>query len=564
MRVAIAQLNPTVGDVAGNVRLVLDAIERARADGADLLVCPEMMLLGYPPRDLLFREGAVEAAEAAVEVVAEHARGITVLVGHPRRCRDQVRTIRNSASACRDGEVVATYDKRLLPGYDIFDEDRYFDPGDAPCAIEVAGTRVGVLICEDLWRAGDVPVERNYPIDPAGELAGLGCGLLVSLSASPFVLGKHDRHLELVRSAARRLAVPIVSANMVGGNDDLVFEGRSIVASAGGEITAVLPGWTETVVTFDTAEAAPAPPAATAIDHEAELFDALVLGVRDYCRKTSHELALVGLSGGIDSALTATIAAAALGPQRVGGITMPSTYSSAGSVDDSVALARNLGLGSFEEIPIIEAHEAVRGALAPTLGSAAGGLTDENIQARLRGVLLMAHANARNALVLATGNKSELAVGYATLYGDMSGALAVLGDIVKTRVYALARWINAHHAERGFAGPPIPESTITKPPSAELRPDQTDQDSLPPYDVLDVIIERSVELEQSVDRIISETGIDAETVRQFVHMIDRAEYKRQQAALVLKVTQRTFGRGRPMPIVLRSTTVAPPVASGAK
>jgi NAD+ synthase (glutamine-hydrolysing) len=553
MRIALAQLNPTVGDVAGNARLVCEAIDEARRKQADLLITPEMVLMGYPPRDLIFRAGAVEAAEAAVEIIARHAGDMTVIVGHPRRCRDNVRTVRNSASVCRAGEVRAVYDKRLLPGYDIFDEDRYFDPGGELCMIEVAGRKVGVLICEDFWRAGDVVTERDYPIDPAGELAAAGCEVLAVLNASPFIAGKFQVHLDLLRQAAARHNLPIAVVNQVGGNDDLIFDGRSLVMRPDGAILSSPRGWVPAVEVIDL-EAEAAGDAWPQIAPERELFDALVLGVRDYCHKTGHQHVLIGLSGGIDSALTAVIAAAALGPANVRGVTMPSRHSSPGSVADSRALAENLQLGACEQVNIDAAYEGMRQMLSPLLAERLEGLPDENIQARLRGVILMAFSNATGALVLATGNKSELSVGYATLYGDMCGALAVLGDVVKTKVYTLARWVNDNHAACGFARAPIPDSTLTKPPSAELRPDQTDQDSLPPYDILDQIIDRYVDREESVEHIIEVTAFDRQTVEHFARLIDRSQYKREQAALVLKVTQRAFGRGRPMPVVMRSTT----------
>ena len=552
MRIALAQLNPTVGDVAGNGRLVCEAVDEARRQQADLLITPEMVLMGYPPRDLIFRQGAVEAAEAAVEMIAAHAGEMTVIVGHPRRCRDNVRTVRNSASICRAGEVLAVYDKRLLPGYDIFDEDRYFDPGGEPCMVEVAGRKVGVLICEDFWRAGDVVTERDYPIDPAAELTAMGCDVIAVLSASPFIAGKFQVHLDLLRQAAARHGLPIAGVNQVGGNDDLIFDGRSLLMRPDGSILSSLPGWVPAVEVIDL-EAEAAGGAWPEIVPERGLFDALVLGVRDYCRKTGHEEVLIGLSGGIDSALTAVIAAAALGPANVRGVMMPSRHSSPGSVADSRALAENLRLGACEQVNIDAAYQGMRHMLSPLLAERLEGLPDENIQARLRGVILMAFSNATGALVLATGNKSELSVGYATLYGDMCGALAVLGDVVKTKVYELSRWVNDNHAACGFARPPIPERTLTKPPSAELRPDQTDQDSLPPYDILDQIIDRYVDREESVEHIIEVTGFDRQTVEHFARLIDRSQYKREQAALVLKVTQRAFGRGRPMPVVMRST-----------
>ncbi|MCZ6811892.1 MAG: NAD+ synthase [Planctomycetota bacterium] len=552
MRLALAQLNPTVGDVAGNTRLVLHAIDQARSDGAEVLVAGELGLIGYPPRDLLFRAGVVEACEQAVGEIARHAGDLLVIVGHPRRCPGGTRPLRNSVSVCRAGKVVAVYDKRLLPGYDVFDEDRYFDPGDQPCVVEAAGRRLGLLICEDLWRAEDVRTERSYPIDPVQETAALGCDVLLSLHANPFVLGKWQRHLEQLRAAATRHKVPIVAVQQVGANDDLIFDGRSVVVAADGSIAVMLPGWVEQVQTIEVPMGAHGlESVGFAVEPMSELYHALVLGVNDYCRKTSNDKVIIGLSGGIDSAVTACIAAAALGPDNVLGVMMPSRYSSAASLEDAMELAANLALPRCQTVPIESTHLAVQDALAAPLRGRTGDVTDENLQARLRGVLLMAFANATGALVLAPGNKSELASGYCTIYGDMCGALAVLGDVVKTRVYALARWINAHHVDCGFAQPPIPQRSLTRPPSAELRPNQLDQDTLPPYETLDLIVERYIELEQSVPQIIDETDIEAQLVRETVSMIDRAQYKRDQAALILKVTARTFGRGRPMPIAMR-------------
>ncbi len=549
MKIALAQLNPTVGDVAGNTQLVIDAIGTARERGADLLVTPEMALLGYPPRDLLFREGVVEEAEAAVGEVARAAGDMTVVVGHPRRCVETVRTIRNSASVCRAGDVLAVYDKRLLPGYDIFDEDRYFDPGKTSCYVDVSDRKVGILICEDLWRAGDVHTDRQYRVDPAAELVEAGCDVIVALNASPFILGKNQRHVELMREQATKLQCPIVVVNQVGANDDLIFEGRSTAVLPDGKASIVLPAWQPAidVLNLDASASVTMPK----VVPQEELFQALVLGVRDYCNKTNHKQVLVGLSGGIDSALTATIATAALGGENVLGITMPSRYSSPGSVEDSRTLATNLGLVRCDEISIEPAHQTLIQSLEQKLSEHISGLPDENLQARLRGVIVMAYSNALGALVLATGNKSELAVGYATLYGDMCGALAVLGDVVKTKVFEVAHWINREYQLCGFACPPIPENTLSKPPSAELRPDQIDQDSLPPYDVLDRIIDHYIDREQSVETIIQETGYETELVERFTRLIDRSEYKREQAAVVLKVSQRSFGRGRSMPIVMR-------------
>jgi NAD+ synthase/NAD+ synthase (glutamine-hydrolysing) len=574
MRIALAQLNPTVGDVAGNARLVLDAMREAEQAEADLFIASEMLLIGYPPRDLLLREGVVEASEQAVRAIAKARRGaMTVLVGHPRRVSGGVRPLANSVSACRGGRIVAVYDKRLLPGYDVFDEDRYFEPGDKPCVIEVAGRRVGLLICEDLWRADDVTAECRYRAEPAAETAALGADLLVSLNASPFVAGKFQRHLDQLQSIATTFRRPIVSVNQVGGNDDLVFDGRSVIVDAMGEVAIALPAWREHVAVVEWDESAGAFVAVSgenrasvdsirAMTHPmAELWGALTLGVRDYVRKTGHREVIIGLSGGIDSALTATIAAAALGPERVIGVAMPSIYSSPASQEDAQAVARNLGIARFETRPIIALHEAARQSISAP-GAAGPSLTDENVQSRLRGLMLMAMANERGGLVLATGNKSELATGYCTLYGDMCGAVAVLGDVLKSRVYELARWINANHAAFGFDSPPIPERSITRAPSAELRPNQTDQDTLPPYDLLDEIITRRVELEQSGETIEGEMGLDAALIRRVLRMIDAAQFKRDQAALILKVSGRSFGRGRPMPMAMRETAVPTDALSG--
>ncbi len=556
MRLAMAQLNPTVGDVAGNVRLLLDAVDRARRDGADVVVGTEMGLLGYPPRDLLFRKGVVEACEQAVEQVARETSDLTVIVGHPRRSRDGTRPFCNSASVCTGGRVVAVCDKRLLPGYDIFDEDRYFEPGAGPCVVEVAGRRLGVLICEDFWQAQDVTAGRTYRVDPTRDAIDVGCDGLVILNASPFFRGKWQRHIQQQRAAAARFRIPIVAVHQVGGNDDLIFDGRSVAVDAVGSPMAILPGWVPAVETIELVDpgTAPAPglPADVGLDVEplSEVFQALVLGTRDYCVKTGHERVVLGLSGGIDSSVVACLAVAALGPANVSGVMMPSRYSSAASVEDASELAANLGMPRCDTVSIEALHTLVHDVLAEPLGDA-GGVTDENIQARIRGVLLMAVSNATGALVLVPSNKSELATGYTTIYGDMSGALLVLGDVLKTSVYALAEWINACHRECGFPSPPIPERSITKAPSAELRPHQTDQDTLPPYETLDQIVEGYIERELSIRQIVEETDIDPTLVHATTRMIDFAQHKRDQAGPVLKVTPRTFGRGRPMPIAMR-------------
>ncbi len=552
MRLALAQINPTVGDIDGNTRLLLEAVDQARDQQADILVAGELGLIGYPPRDLLFRHGVVEACERAVEKIAEYAGDLTVIVGHPRRSPDGEKPFRNSASVCVNGQVSAVYDKRLFPGYDVFDEDRYFEPGQSTCVVEVAGQRLGLLICEDLWRAQDALAERNYSVEPVRETIEAGCDVLVSINATPFVAGKCRTRLDLLRQWAKSNALPIVAVHQVGANDDLVFDGHSVVVAADGSIIDLLPGWESCVRTIDLgADARGDESLKYATEPLHEVWSALVLGVKDYCRKTGNERVVLGLSGGIDSSVTACIAAAALGPEQVLGLLLPSRYSSVGATEDAHALQTNLQMRACPTVSIEALHEALHETITKELAQGRSGVTDENVQARLRGVLLMAFSNANGALVLATGNKSELATGYTTLYGDMCGALSVIGDVVKTRVYALAKWINANHETCGFQSPPIPPSSITKPPSAELRPNQTDQDTLPPYELLDQIIVRYIDLEESAKQICADPTLDNELVFEIVRMIDRAQYKREQSALVLKVSPRTFGRGRPMPIAMK-------------
>ncbi len=550
MRIALAQINPIVGDVAGNTALLLDAIEQARQSRADLLISPELALIGYPPRDLLLREGTIEACENALREIARAVgTDLHAIIGLPRRVRGGLRGLRNSAAVCHNGEIIAFADKQLLPGYDVFDEDRYFDPGEQTLILEIAGRRTAILICEDLWHADDVSARARYPHEPAADLAGR-CDVLISLSASPFIIGKFDRHIAQLREHATRLSVPILSVNQVGANDDLIFDGRSVVVSERGEVIAALPGFVSAFETIDLTELQEA--VQTPTEPMREVFDAIVLAVRDYFLKTGAERAIIGLSGGIDSALTAVIAAAALSPQQVLGVIMPSQYSSPGSIEDANALVANLNLPAPIVLPIHLAHDVMKGAVADALGDITGTLADENTQARLRGLLLMTISNATpRSLLLSTSNKSEIATGYSTLYGDMCGAITPLGDLLKTRVYELSNWINTNHHALGFNGPPIPQPSIDKVPSAELRPNQTDQDSLPPYDILDAIVERTIDREQSPDTIIREARVDAQLVRKYTGMIDAAQYKREQAAIIPKLTARTFGRGRVMPIVMK-------------
>jgi len=555
MRVAIAQLNPTVGDVAGNTRLIESAMNEAKASGAGLLVTSELAIIGYPPRDLLLRAGVVEACEAAVGHLARLAGDLTVVIGSPRRNVDDgsVHGLRNSAAICARGEIVAWYDKRLLPGYDVFDEDRYFDPGRTPGIVDLDGRRLGVLTCEDLWSGADNDAApSSYAESPIDALAEASCDLVVVLNASPFTMHKPERHRTILREAAKRLAMTIVAVNQVGANDDLIFDGRSAIVRHNGAVLHECLAWSDTIDVVDLKDASTIEPRRAMFADD--VTRALSLGVRDYVRKSGHDGVLLGLSGGIDSAVTATIAVLALGPHRVTGVLMPSRYSSDHSLRDARDLAARLGMVEPVELPIREAHASVRGTVSGLLGETLDGLPDENIQARLRGLILMTISNATNRLVLATGNKSELAVGYSTLYGDMCGAISVIGDLLKTHVYDVARWINEAHAELGFIAPPIPESTITKPPSAELRADQTDQDSLPPYDLLDAVIHRYVDSEASTAAIIDAMPEHADLVRRWTRLIDMSQYKRDQASVILKVSPRTFGRGRPMPIVIQDTS----------
>lgn len=574
MKLVLAQINPTIGDIKGNAALVLDAA--AKCPGADLLVCPELCLTGYPPKDLLMHEGFLDEALSQAKSLAESLasrlpQGLTVVVGLPLAC-DTSPGITNSLVVLRGGAIIARYDKRLLPTYDVFDEDRYFVPGSRACVVDVgpAGrtTRVGLSICEDLWRGEDAGFASRYldAPDPVADLIRSGAQVIINPSASPFVLGKSARHRDILRRHATNHRVHVASVNQVGGNDDLVFDGHSCVIDPAGSLIAAARGFESEllVIELDTSStpssARTLPPLADpALGAPEELaFHALRRGVADYCRKTGFKSVLLGLSGGIDSALTACIASAALGPANVLGVGLPGPFSSDHSVEDARQLGDNLGV-HFEIVQINSAFEAMRPPLdhafrainQPALGASLPDLAEENLQSRLRGVVLMALSNRSGSLVLTTGNKSELAVGYCTLYGDMNGGLAVLSDVSKQLVYRLSRFINDQHSRLGFATPPIPERSITKPPSAELRPDQTDQDSLPPYDVLDEIIDRYVEQRQHPARIVREAGFDAALVDRVTRMIDLAEYKRTQAATGLKITSVAFGPGRRVPIAQR-------------
>jgi NAD+ synthase (glutamine-hydrolysing) len=545
MKIALLQVNPTVGDLAGNARLILDALRRAASDGADLAATPELALVGYLPRDLLLSPGFVRRSWDALETLARDAVDLPpVLVGLPEpNPSDEGRPLFNSAALLRSGRVDQRFRKALLPTYDVFDEDRYFEPFHGAQVLDIGGHRVGISICEDIWNDRDFWKRRRYHHDPIDELVGAGADVVVNMSASPFTAGKHRRREAMLSSMALKHRIPIAYVNQFGGNDDLVFDGRSCMFNADGAVFARGRAFDSDVVVCDIESAHPIAPASD-LGVESEIWRALVLGTRDYAGKCGFSSAVLGLSGGIDSALTAAIAAEALGAGCVLGVLMPSPYSSQGSLDDAHELARNLGIDTIT-LPIEPLMRTFDETLRTAFGGDPQGVAQENIQARIRGNLLMALSNTRGALLLTTGNKSELSVGYCTLYGDMSGGLAVIADVPKTMVYRVSRWRN------DSAGRPvIPGATLTKAPSAELRPNQTDQDSLPPYDVLDDILERHVERHQPADEIVA-AGLERATVERVLRLVRIAEFKRKQAAPGLKVTDRAFGTGWRMPIAAR-------------
>ena len=545
MKIALLQLNPTVGDLAGNARLILDALRVAARSGVALAVTPELSLVGYLPRDLLLKSGFVRRSWDVLADLARDAAALPpVLVGLPEpNSSDEGRPLFNSAVLLRGGRVDFRFRKALLPTYDVFDEDRYFEPYHGAQVLDIGGRRLGVSVCEDIWNDRDYWKRRRYHHDPIEELVGASATAVVNLSASPFTAGKHQRREEMLGNMARKHGVPVVYVNQFGGNDDLVFDGRSCAFNAAGAPIARGRSFEADVVICDLDSASPIAPPGD-VEVESEIWRALVLGTRDYVRKCGFSHVVLGLSGGIDSALTAAIAVEAVGASNVLGVLMPSPYSSRGSVDDARQLAENLQIETMT-LPIEIPMRAFDDTLHEAFAGRPCGVAEENLQARIRGVLLMALSNQRGALLLTTGNKSELSVGYCTLYGDMSGGLAVIADVPKTMVYRVARWRNqiASRSE-------IPESSLTKAPSAELRPGQTDQDSLPPYAVLDDILQRHIERHETAEEII-EAGFDAETVRLVLRLVRLAEFKRKQAAPGLKVTDRAFGTGWRMPIAAK-------------
>ncbi|WP_447974995.1 NAD+ synthase [Nitrospira sp. Kam-Ns4a] len=546
MKLALLQLNLTVGDVEGNADKIVRAAQEAASRGASLCVTSELALTGYPPRDLLYSEGLINRCETELRRIAEALSSTcALLVGSPERNESGLgRPLFNSAAFLQGGKVQGRFRKTLLPTYDVFDEDRYFEPGSGEQVLAINDHRLGITICEDLWNDGEEAGVRRYRLNPVEQLVRLGCDALVNLSASPFTVGKQATRERLFGNVSKRYRIPILYANQVGGNDDIVFDGRSLVINRSGGVVARGKAFEEDTVFVDL-ERLPSPIQDPVPPPEAEIWAALVCGTRDYAYKCGFTKAILGLSGGIDSALTAAVAAEVFSSENVTGVLMPSPYSSCSSIEDAQVLAKNLGIRTIT-IPIHTLMEAYAQALAPAVQNHREGTTEENIQSRIRGNLLMALSNEWRALLLTTGNKSELAVGYCTIYGDMSGGLAVLADVPKTMVYRIARWLNR------IKGPIIPESSLTKPPSAELRPDQTDQDSLPPYEILDEILARMVEQHQTGEAIVA-AGFDPGTVRQVADLVRKAEFKRKQAAPGIKVTDRAFGTGWRMPIACKHT-----------
>jgi NAD+ synthetase len=544
VKIALAQVNPTVGDFTGNLEKIVAASRRAAALGARLTVFSELVICGYPPADFLEKPSFLARCRAAVDELATLTSGLSTAVvagvALPAQA-DAGKPAVNAAVLVDGGRILLEQHKRLLPFYDVFDEQRYFSPSKAQQVIELDGVRLAITICEDAWNDKNFWPRRLYSIDPMEELMRQNPDLHINLSSSPFWHSKREIRLKMLAAIARRDKVPVLMCNQVGGDDSLIFDGSSVALNAQGELIAQAASFEEDLVLVDPFDAQPIP-APDSDDTEAA-YRALVLGTRDYVRKCGFRKVLVALSGGIDSALVAAIATEALGAENVMGIGMPSPYSSAGSIDDSRQLAANLGI-RFELIGISGLFNEYSQALDPLFAGLNPDTTEENTQSRIRGSLLMALSNKFSALVVTTGNKSEMAVGYCTLYGDMVGALAVIGDLVKTRVYAISRWLNR---ERVI----IPLPIIEKPPSAELRPDQKDTDSLPPYDVLDPIIEAYVERYETSECIAQAHGIPIELVQQVVRLVERSEYKRQQAAPVLKVTSKSFGMGRRFPIAVK-------------
>ena len=535
MKIGFAQINPVIGDFAGNESKILHAYRTLVAQGAEIVVTPELAIAGYPPQDLVFKSRFVPRNLEVLESIRAQVGPVPLVVGYVDLNEGVGKPFRNAAALLQRGAPVQKFFKSLLPSYDVFDEDRYFEPAQSVAPVVVAGKKIGITLCEDIWTERYLP-RRLYGASPVDSLVAQGAEVILNLSASPFSLGKARRRAAMLGEIARSHGVPVCYCNAVGGNDELIFDGNSLAFSAGGETLAKLAPLEEHLRVVDLE--APGTPVSFQ-DEPEELFLALSLGLRDYAAKCRFKSAVLGLSGGIDSALTACIAAHALGPQNVLGVTMPTEFSSAGSIEDSEKLAANLGIG-FLNLPIQASFECFKSQFRDVFHGRPEDVTEENMQPRLRGMTLMALSNKFGHLVLSTGNKSELAVGYCTLYGDMCGGLAVISDLPKTWVYRVSEWINRN-------GEVIPLDTLHKPPSAELKHDQRDQDTLPPYEVLDPILQLYVEEERSVAEIV-QAGFEESVVRWVQRRVDLNEYKRAQAAPGLKVTSRAFGGGRRMPL----------------
>lgn len=552
MKIALAQINTTVGDFAGNAERIISFAGRALDQSAGLVVFPELALCGYPPRDLVERPDFVARCEAELARLAQSLPTVPCVVGSVRRSEaEQGKPVSDIAALLRGGKVELDYAKTLLPFYDVFDESRYFEPGNAPAVFSLMGRQFGLTVCEDIWNDKNFWKKSLYARDPVEETAHAGANVLLNIAASPYSAGKIELREAMLRAIAVKRGMPVVYVNLIGGNDSLIFDGASCVLDARGNVLARAAlfeedlAFAEIDTTVETREEEYLPHSTHPPETE-QVYRALVLGTRDYVHKCGFRSAIVGLSGGIDSSLVASIAARALGAENVYGVSMPGPFSSPGSLMDAEALARNLGI-HYRIIPVTPIYESFTAALAPAFENRPPDVAEENIQARIRGNILMALSNKFGALVLSTGNKSELAAGYCTLYGDMAGGLAVIGDVPKTMVYELARLVN----RCGKGGGPIPEACLLKPPSAELRAHQVDQDTLPPYDVLDAILKAYVEENQCAVEIEKRLKFDPALIRRTLGLVNAAEYKRQQAAPALKVTGKAFGVGRRFPVASR-------------
>jgi NAD+ synthase/NAD+ synthase (glutamine-hydrolysing) len=543
VKIALGQINPTVGDFQGNSAKIIDFAQRAQAAGAELILFPELSVCGYPPRDLVERSSFIAHNREAAEHIATQTKGIAVVCGlvTPAQAETGKRVL-NSAALLKDGRIAFTQSKMLLPTYDVFDEARNFAAARSQVLFPFLGKHMALTICEDAWNDKHFWNRRLYTFDPVKSLVRAGGDFVLNISASPFWVGKREVRRDMLATIARAYKLPVAMVNQVGGNDSLVFDGSSLVLDPEGKVIACGKSFEEDLIYFDsdglTGELHP-----QIEGDDASAYAALVLGTRDYVRKCGFKQVIIGLSGGIDSALTAVIAADAVGPENVIGVGMPGPYSSQGSIDDAKTLANNLGI-RFELLCITDAFEAYRKTLQNVFAVTKPDITEENIQSRIRGSLLMALSNKFGAIVLSTGNKSELGVGYCTLYGDMVGGVAVISDIFKTMVYRLSHYVNSRRSV-------IPQASLDKPPSAELAPDQKDSDSLPPYDVLDAILEDYVEDSHSAEQIAKDRGFDIQLVHKVIRMVERSEYKRQQAAPGLKISAKAFGYGRRFPIAAK-------------